>query len=127
MATSHPQSNGIYFYNQAKGLEKHAKNRSGGSLNNEEKRLIRNSDFIFRKIVDEMVLVPIKQNVADLNAIFTLNEIGAFIWEKLGNPITLTELEEAILADYDADIQTVKRELEVFLHDMAEIGAINEV
>ncbi len=96
-------------------------------MNNGEKRLIRNSDFIFRKIVDEMVLVPIRQNVADLNAIFTLNEIGAFIWEKLGNPITLTELEEAILADYDADIQTVKRELEVFLHDMAEIGAINEV
>lgn len=96
-------------------------------MNYEEKRLIRNSDFIFRKIVDEMVLVPIRQNVADLNAIFTLNEIGAFIWQKLGNPSTFTELEEAILADYDADIHTVKREIEVFLHEMVEIGAINEV
>lgn len=96
-------------------------------MKSEEKRLIRNSDFIFRKIVDEMVLVPIRQNVADLNAIFTLNDLGSFIWEKLGNPSTLTELEEAVLTNYDADILIVKRDLEVFLHEMAEIGAISEV
>jgi len=95
-------------------------------LSNAEIKMIRNPNFIFRKIVDEMVLVPIKQNVADLNAIFTLNDLGAFIWEKLENPSTHAELEEAIFAEYDSDIITVKRDLEVFLHEMAEIGAINE-
>ncbi len=95
-------------------------------MNNEEKRMIRNPNFIFRKIVDEMVLIPIKQNVADLNAIFTLNEMGAFLWEKLENPSKIAELEDAISAEYDADIQTIQRDLEVFLHEMAEIGAVNE-
>lgn len=95
-------------------------------MSNAETKMIRNPNFIFRKIVDEMVLVPIKQNVADLNAIFTLNDLGAFIWEKLENPSTHAELEEAIFAGYDADIIEVKRDLEVFLHEMAEIGAITE-
>lgn len=93
---------------------------------NTEEKMIRNPNFIFRKIIDEMVLIPIKQDVADLNAIFTLNYLGAFIWEKLGEPCTRAQLEEAILAEYDADIQTVKEDLEVFLNEMAEIGAINE-
>lgn len=93
---------------------------------NTENNMIRNPNFIFRKIIDEMVLIPVRQDVADLNAIFTLNDLGAFIWEKLGEPFTRAQLEEAILAEYDVDIQTVKEDLEVFLHEMAEIGAINE-
>jgi len=93
---------------------------------NTEGKLIRNPNFIFRKIIDEMVLIPIKQEVADLNAIFTLNDLGAFIWDRLGAPCTRAQLEQAVLAEYDADIQTVKRDLEFFLHEMAEIGAIKE-
>ncbi len=95
-------------------------------MSNAETKMIRNPNFIFRKIVDEMVLVPVKQDVADLNAIFTLNDLGAFIWEKLEHPRSHAELEDAIFAEYDTDIITVKRDLEKFLHEMAEIGAINE-
>jgi len=39
---------------------------------------IRNPDFIFRKIVGEMILVPIHADVADLNCLYTLNDVGAF-------------------------------------------------
>lgn len=94
---------------------------------NPEEKVIRNSNFIFRKIVDEMVLIPYKQDVADLNAIFTLNDLGAFIWGKLEQPSTREELEQVIFAEYDVELGTIKQDLEVFLDEMAEIGAINKV
>ena len=46
-----------------------------------KKKYNRNEDFVFRRIGDETILVPIKNNVGDMGAIYNLNELGAFIWE----------------------------------------------
>jgi hypothetical protein len=86
----------------------------------------RNSNFIFRKIVDETVLVPIHQNVADMNCIYTLNELGAFIWEQLDQPRTQMELQNAILGAYDADPEVICQDLTQFLNEMMGIGALKE-
>ncbi len=59
----------------------------------EEARYQRNPDFIFRTIVDEAVLVPIRQQVAEMDCIYTLNAVGAVVWQKLDTPATETELQ----------------------------------
>lgn len=88
---------------------------------------IRNSDYIFRKIADEMILVPIHQDVADLNCIYTLNEVGAFLWEQLAEPIKFEELEKNVLENYDVSKETVKTDLNSFLDDLIAFGAIRKV
>lgn len=92
-----------------------------------ERRYIRNPDFIFRKIVEEMVLVPIHQDIADMDCIYTLNEIGAFIWEKLVDEHTQAELEQFILDEYDIELQTARHDLEVFFEEMIKISAVKVV
>jgi hypothetical protein len=62
-----------------------------------EKKYIRNPNFIFRKIVDETILVPVRQNVAELNCIYSLNEVGSFLWQKLAEPQDLSALQSAVL------------------------------
>lgn len=84
----------------------------------------RNADFIFRKVVDEYVLVPIHQDVATMDCIYSLNEVGAFIWEKLQEKRTQAELQAAILDEFDADAQVLAQDLENFLQEMITIGAI---
>ena len=86
----------------------------------------RNAAFISRKIVEETVLVPIHQNVADMNCIYTLNELGAFIWEQLDQPRTKIELQNAILGAYDADPEILQYDLSQFLAEMTGIGAIQK-
>ena len=49
-------------------------------MGQEEALYERNSEFIFRRIVDELVLVPVRQDVADMDCIYTTNTMGAFIW-----------------------------------------------
>lgn len=96
-------------------------------MENKLERFVRNPDFIFRKIVEETILVPVYQDVADMEAIYSLNELGAFLWEHLEEPLAKDELEEHILADFDVDQDTVKHDLAQFLQDMEEIGAVMKV
>ena len=93
----------------------------------EAARYERNPDYIFRKIVDEFVLVPIHQDVADMDCIYTLNPLGAFVWERLDKPATEAELQAAILDEYAAAAQTVASDLEGFLQEMVAIGAVRKV
>ncbi len=37
--------------------------------------------IVSRSIAGEVILVPIKKNVGDLESIYTLNDTGARIWE----------------------------------------------
>lgn len=92
-----------------------------------EKQYARNPEFIYRKIIDECVLVPIHQNVADMNCIYTLNEVGAFIWEQLEQPATQTALQTSLQAEYDADPEVLHDDLVRFLDEMTTIGALKEV
>jgi hypothetical protein len=96
-------------------------------MNTEEQRYVRNADFIFRKVVEEMVLIPIHKNVADMDSIYTLNDLGAFLWEKLEKPCTAQELENAVLDEYDVDNKTVQADIEQFLQDMVAIHAVEKV
>lgn len=93
----------------------------------EEARYERNPDYIFRRIADEAVLVPIHQQVADMEAIYTLNDVGAFVWARLEAPSTLAELKKVILEEYAADLEAVAVDLDRFLRGMVDIDAIRRV
>ena len=92
-----------------------------------EKRYQRNEDFIFRKVVEEMILVPIKQNIAEMDQIYTLNEVGAFLWELLSQPRSLKELQQAVLAEFEADPQNVLADVSRFIQDAQSFGALQEI
>ena len=92
-----------------------------------EARYERNEDYIFRRIVDELVLVPIRQNVADMDCIYTMNAVGAFIWEKLDSGAALGELQAAVAGEYEADPQDVAVDVSQFLAELVAAGAVRKV
>lgn len=89
-----------------------------------ETKYKRNPDFIFRSIADEMVLVPVRSNTANLNDIFTLNGVGAFIWQQLEKPAAMPELQQALETEYEVDPELLAQDLAEFLEEMVSIGAI---
>ena len=93
-------------------------------MSDREARYSRNPDFIFRKIVEELVLVPIHQDVASMECIYALNEVGAFVWGCLENPATRAELQLALREEYDVEAEVLTTDLERFLGEMVEIGAV---
>jgi hypothetical protein len=90
-----------------------------------ETRFKRNENFVFRKIGDEMILVPIKDNVGDMGYIYNLNELGAFIWQHLDGKDRLLDIKNSILEEFDASDQQAEKDMCEFVDGLKEIGAIN--
>jgi len=65
-----------------------------------------NKGLVSRKVGDEMVIVPLRDNVADMDCVYTLNEVGAFIWETLDGVKPLREIIAEVMNTYDVDEPT---------------------
>ena len=83
-------------------------------------------NIIFREIGGEVILVPIKQNVRDLENTFALNETAAFAWEKLDGVRTLGEILTLIIAEYEVGQEEAQDDLLELVAQLIEAGALVE-
>lgn len=83
-------------------------------------------DVVARKIVDEMILVPIRRKVADVESIYTLNEVGARTWELIDGQRRVEEIRDVIVAEFEVSQQAAEADLLALLQQFSEIGAIHE-
>jgi len=84
----------------------------------------RNENFVFRKIDNETILVPIKDNVGDMGFIFNLNEVGAFVWEHLDGKNRLLDIKNMISEEFDVSSQEAEKDLCEFVSELKEIHAV---
>lgn len=87
----------------------------------------RNENIVFRKINDEAILVPIKNNVGDMGFIYSLNEVGAFVWESLDGKNRLSDIKTMMQGDFDVSPEEAERDLREFVGQLEEIGAVVRV
>lgn len=85
-----------------------------------------NNNFILKEIADSYMVVPVGNELIDLNAMITLNESGAFLWKLLLNDSTEYELVTAMLKEYDIDINTATEDIREFVANLRKIGALDE-
>jgi hypothetical protein len=73
---------------------------------------------VTRKTGNEYVLVPVADNIADMNSVYTLNETGAFIWEQIDGKRTVSEIITAVTAEYEIDNETASKDVFDFMENM---------
>jgi len=78
----------------------------------------RKNGFALRKVGEVNIIVPLGQNVLDLNGVITLNETGAFIWELLGEERSLDELVEAVCQEFEVEPDQARKDIEDFLENL---------
>lgn len=91
-----------------------------------EKRFSKDPTFVYRRIADECILVPIRHQVADLNYIYVLNPVADRIWELIDGARRAQDIRDQIVSEFEASPQEVGQDLEEFLAQLAEIGGIRE-
>ncbi len=77
------------------------------------------SKFVARAVGSELIIVPLSGNVAQMNELFTLNETAKFIWENLTEKATTEEIEDLMTENFIIDKETARKDIGVFLHQMA--------
>lgn len=87
---------------------------------------IKNDDIICRNIIGETILVPIRGNLADMQQIFTLNRLGAFIWDQLDGDKDLGSARNAVQENFESDKNQVESDLLEFIEQVHEAGLIRE-
>jgi len=86
----------------------------------------KSDSIVFRKIADEFILVPIRQNVGDLESIYTLNETAARIWELIDGKIKVGGIKEKIIEEFEVTPEEAEKDIMEHLMQLEEIKAITE-
>ena len=77
--------------------------------------------FILRRVAGKTVVLPCDEAL-DLNMMITLNDTGAFLWEKLQEETTQEALAAALLGEYDVDEETAKASVAAFVEKLNANG-----
>lgn len=80
--------------------------------------------IIARRAGDEYVLVPVTDNIADMTGMYTLNETGAFIWDRIDGAVSAGEISEALAAEYGEDLETTGRDVLECLEELKQYNII---
>ena len=86
----------------------------------------KSDSIVFRKIADEFILVPIRQNVGDLESISTLNEVAARIWELIDGKKKVREIKDKIIEEFEVTPEQAEKDLIEYLQQLEGIEAIIE-
>ncbi|MFC2053427.1 PqqD family protein [Chloroflexota bacterium] len=87
----------------------------------------KDASIVSREIEGEVILVPIRQNVGDLESIYTLNETAARAWVLFDGERTLEQIKDEIVAEFDVGNEQARLDLIELVYQLVEAGAIHRV
>lgn len=89
--------------------------------------LARSPRIVGRRIAGEYVLVPLVTHGADLDAIYNLNAVAAFIWERLDGRTPGAEIVLALTESFDVTPGQAEADYLEFVTRLGDLGAVDAV
>jgi Coenzyme PQQ synthesis protein D (PqqD) len=80
--------------------------------------------IVARQIAGEMILVPIRQNVGDLESIYLLNQTALFAWNLFDGVLSLAQIRTRLTIEFDVDEDQAGRDLLELVADLQRLGAL---
>ncbi len=86
---------------------------------------VRDGQVVTRVIAGETIVVPMKQTVEDMKAIFTLNEMAGVIWDRIDGHTSVGELMSSIYREYRVPAENLIRDVVNLLTSFETAGLIH--
>jgi hypothetical protein len=83
-------------------------------------RFVRNQEVVSRKIEGELIIVPIRSGVGDLNSLYTLNPVGSVLWEFMTEGHTIAEMVQRVCDEFEVTKAQARKDIENFLDSLLE-------
>lgn len=87
----------------------------------------RTKDVVCRGVGAESILVPIRNNVGNLDFVYTLSPVAARIWALLDGIKTSDEIVDAICTEYDVDRDTARADMTALINDLTEVSLVSRI
>ncbi len=91
-----------------------------------EKIFHHDPNIVTRLIAGEMILVPIRKHVGEMDFIYTLNETAARVWALIDGDRSLDQICQQIVAEFDINPEQAKNDLIELILSLKEFNAIVE-
>ena len=79
---------------------------------------------VLNSIAGDTILVPVGKTVLDSNGLFVLNELGAFLWDRLPDAKDADALLAAVLEEYEVSAEEAARDIAAFLERLRQLEII---
>ena len=84
----------------------------------------KNPDVVYRIIAGEAILLPISKETQIAGRLLSLNEVGAFIWERIDGEKSLDEILAEMQREYEVEEDTARSDLRELIESLEKMGAI---
>ncbi len=84
----------------------------------------KDDSVVTRNVGGECILVPVRQDVGDLQYIYTMNGVGARIWGILDGGKSVGEIASVIAREYEVEVSQAEADVADFLKQLQGIGVV---
>ena len=86
--------------------------------------LAKDPSIATRKVVDELILVPIRHDEGVLGTSHILNEVAARIWELIDGQRCVEDIRDILVEEFDVSADVVEADLVELLQSLEQFGAV---
>lgn len=83
-----------------------------------------NKEFVLREIAGEYVIIPVGETALEFHGLITVNEVGVALWKMLQEDVTMEELVQGILKEYEVPEETARKDIREFLDELYKGGIL---
>ena len=85
-------------------------------------------DIVAREIEGELIIVPLVAGIGDMeDELYTLNETGRAIWDKLDGQRSLGDVVRDLAAEYEAPSEEIEKDVKGLVEELLRRRMIAEV
>lgn len=81
-------------------------------------------EFILREIAGDYIIIPTGSTVLEFNGLLTVNEVGVTLWNLLQKEVSMEDLVEAVVAEYEVEEAVAREDIRKFLATLTENGIL---
>lgn len=83
-------------------------------------------EFVLREIAGDYIIIPTGKTVLDFNGLITVNEVGADLWNMLQEEVTMDDLVQGILKEYEVEEEVAREDIQEFLVTLEKSGILKK-
>jgi hypothetical protein len=96
------------------------------TLHSFQERFRKSPSIVTRDIAGEIILVPIRQHVGDLDSVYTLNETASRIWALIDGQRSVGDIRDAIVAEFETGPDEAGPDVVALLGQLQAAGAVEK-
>jgi hypothetical protein len=88
---------------------------------------IKDDNLMTRNVAGETLVVPVRNRVGDLSSIYTLNEVGARVWQLVDGQTPVAKIVQAITSEYEVTDEAAEADIVELIQDWETAGLVRAV